>query len=134
MRAFLAIFLVLMIGNPICCCTFARMHGDCEVDTAELPSCCKARRDVSPADYPLEKEVPPAESCPCAKKVGIVASDKVFPPPIFPLRWIPAILVRTDYAGLDRYENVFRSGTSPVPDFLMVDSPPPRILYGVIRC
>jgi hypothetical protein len=129
MRAFLAIFLVMLIGNPVCCCAFARMHGDCEVEAARLPTCCQARRDGSP-----EKEVPPAESCPCAKKVGIVATDKVFPPSIVPLKWIPAIPVRTDYAGLDRHESGFRSGTSSPPAFLTVGSPPPRLLYGVFRC
>lgn len=134
MRAFLAIFLVLMIGNPLCCCAFARTQGCCEAEAVELSPCCQARLEVSPTGHVPEGEESPGKSCPCTAKVGIVAADKVVPPPHSQVKWIPEIPVQTDYAGLDAHELDFRGGASSVPAFLTVTPPPPRLLYGVFRC
>ena len=134
MRTLLAIFMVVLIGNPVCCCAFVPLHAESDVAKTDLPPCCQARlaAESDPDDTGGTEE--PSPKCPCAAKLGFLTADKVFAPAPLPVRWVPAIPVGTEVSAWLRGPR--RSpGAGPAPGALVaVPAPPPRILYGVFRC
>lgn len=134
MRAFFAIFLILLVGNPLCCCAVSFPSGDSRAEVASLPSCCQARLAGVPVEEEPAPEPSPGMPCPCTAKVGIIPVDKLVVPTAVPGIRIPAIPLQTVFASLDRREQICRflsSGSSVSPAAM---SPPPRLLYGVFRC
>ena len=134
MRALFALFLSMLIGNPVCCCAFTSPSGDSQAEAAMLPPCCQARLKGVPVEQKPAQEESPGMPCPCAVEVGVVSPDKVFVPTAPFLNWLPAIPVQTALVGPGRYGRNVRWLPSGVTTSFMVASPPPRLLYGVFRC
>jgi len=130
MRVVLAILMVVLIGNPVCCCVFAH-SGPIAV---EMPSCCQDRLSAMSASDPLEEEEVPTPACPCSKKIGIVSPDKAYLPVPLIQTWFPTIPVEIDFASLVPRLPDFQGKAVPPPASLLSESPPPRLLYGVFRC
>lgn len=135
MRALLAIFMVVLIGNPVCCCAFVSHHVERESVNADLPPCCQARLAAQAAEEGRRGgDESPSPACPCAAKLGFVTADKVFAP-VPPSAACPAPSSEwTDFAGpVPGIREAF--SPDPVPGIQPASlSPPPRILYGVFRC
>lgn len=132
MRALLAIFMVVLIGNPVCCCAFAMPEARPGA-AADLPPCCQARLDTGSTRDSGNEELPP--KCPCAAKLGIVAAEKVLAPPPLAVQEIPAPLATAERLRLHPENRpIFGSGPGAGPLFAEFRPPPPRLLYGVFRC
>lgn len=134
MRTLLAIFMVVLIGNPVCCCAFVPHQAESDVAQTDLPPCCQARlaAEADPGGTGGTEE--PSPKCPCAAKFGYLTADKVFAPALLPVPWVPAIPVGTEIAVWLRGPRA-SPGAVPAPGALVaVPAPPPRILYGVFRC
>lgn len=127
LRGPIAILMVMLIGNPVCCCAFA---GADDRSGEEAASCCQAGSG-SPA--PLEDEESPV-SCPCAKKAGVVAPDKLAVPAPAVLAWLPPLRANRDRCALP----VPSAAPVGLPEAsfrtLRAKAPPPRLLYGIFRC
>jgi len=125
-----AVFLVLLIGNPLCCCAAgAPRVADFPADS--LPSCCQAKLDQDSAP---ERDGRDSFPCPCTKFVGMVSGERGYFTTLAALDPFPALReARTDYR-ISRHDEVIagmiRSGP-PVSDLPFV---PFSILYGVFRC
>lgn len=134
MRALLAIFMVVLIGNPVCCCAFAMPDERPAAVSSDLPPCCQARLALGEATRDSDGKEEPSPKCPCAAKLGFVTAEKAFAPPPLPMKGIPAILATGECFGIDQDKlEVFEAG--PAPGAVITSSPPPpRILYGVFRC
>jgi len=132
-RGLIGLMMVLLIGNPFCCCAFA--HGSPAADSS-LPACCRAKLAEAAADSPKTpvsgEEVP--LTCPCLKEPGIVAASESLVPPaqistpapsfhFFGMAMLPAAkeMSRGHLLHPGRYG----------PD---ATAPPFRLLYGVFRC
>lgn len=132
-RGLIALTMVLLIGNPFCCCAFA--HGSPAADSS-LPACCRAKLAEAATDSP-NTPVPGGEvplTCPCLREPGIVATGELLlpvaqastpaPPPHFHgMAMLPAAreMSRGHLLHPGRYG----------PD---ATAPPFRLLYGVFRC
>lgn len=134
MRALFAIFMVVLIGNPVCCCAFDVPEERPEAIPSDLPSCCQARLAQRSDSRDSDEKEKPLPRCPCAAKLGFVTAEKAVAPPPLPVKGIPAILAAADSSGFDLGKRaVFEAGSAPgtvIPAF----PPPPRLLYGVFRC
>ena len=115
MRVVLAILMVVLIGNPVCCCVFAHSAPA----AAEKPTCCQERLPERGAPVPSEEEELPVAPCPCTKKIGIVSPDKAFLPAPVVETWLPAVPFQIDFASL----------VPRLPDFRGRAVPPPLSLF-----
>ncbi len=124
LRAIPALLMVLLIGNPVCCCAVAAPRAE------TAPSCCQ---ELAAEDGSAPAEAP-RHTCPCARKAGVVVADKLLVPPPVLLMPLPALL--PDGPGsLALVPSAASSLSSRI-------EPPPRaappvplhLLYGVFRC
>ncbi len=124
LRAIPALFMVLLIGNPVCCCTLAGTKEEAR------PACCQERAGGADST-PAEESLP---TCPCAKRMGAVVADKLLVPLPVLLAPLPSLLPNTErLIFLERcLAPVDSSWTKPPPGY---GSPEPfHVLYGVFRC
>lgn len=132
-RELIALVMVLLIGNPFCCCAFA--VDPAAVDSS-LPACCRAKLAEAAADSPKTPasgdEIP--LNCPCLKEPGIVATSELLLPmaqvatPASALHFQgTAMLPAAREPSRGRLLHPGRYG----PD---ATAPPFRLLYGVFRC
>jgi len=63
---FAALFMALLIGNPVCCCAMANLFVAEKDDSAPVHSCCMAGEDDNS---------PEPDSCPCLLDKEQVAPD-----------------------------------------------------------
>lgn len=134
MRALFAIFMVVLIGNPVCCCAFAMPEGRSEAAPSDLPPCCRARLAAREETQDSGGKEEPSPGCPCAVKLGFVSAEKAVAPPPQPVKEIPALLAAVQVFRLDSVDRTLY-GTGPGSRmFLVASQPPPRLLYGVFRC
>lgn len=134
-RFAIALLMVALIGNPVCCCAFAlcgipsKAVGEADESTA---SCCcsKSAEPCAPRDGSDEA---PDHACPCAKKTGATKTEPlVLPDPPsgaplpFPLAASPLSPPLPDPAP-------FRLSRFPAKDPPGVGVPF-RLLYAVFRC
>lgn len=126
LRASTAILLVLLIGNPICCCA-----TDLPAPT-EAHSCCQ--HAVSPGNVDEEPGEAPAPLCPCSKLRDIVVADKRIVPPPTLQSALPTLLT---WQGTGFVASVARPcpGENSRP-LSRVEAPPVSysLLYRVWRC
>ncbi len=132
-RGLTALMMVLLIGNPFCCCAFG--HGVTAQEEV-LPSCCRAKRDAASGTTdrdPASNEEAPL-SCLCRKAAGVIAHDEVLvpaarmiaPAPVFAFFGTDLLPLAARYS---RGHLLHPGRYGPV-----VTAPPLRVLYGVYRC
>ena len=133
-RGFTVLMMVLLIGNPFCCCAFA--HASSAADSA-LPACCRGKLDAgatgADAAVPGQNREAPL-NCPCLKEPGVVAASELLvpaaqistPAPSFHFHGM-AMLPAAKEMSRGHLLHPGRYG----PD---ATAPPLRLLYGVFRC
>lgn len=127
-RIITAAFLVLLIGNPFCCCAFITSSAS-KPSEVSLPPCCQATLDVAPAS---EEETP--LSCPCQKSPGLISQSDVLLPVAQVM--LPVSVVNSDESVIlpSARElsppHVLHPGRSGP----LAATPPFHLLYGVFRC
>lgn len=132
-RGLIALMMVLLIGNPFCCCAFAQ--GSPAADSS-LPACCRAKLAEAATDSPKTpvsgEEVP--LTCPCLKEPGIVATGELL---------LPVAQVSTPASALHFHGMaMLPAAREPSRGHLLhpgrygpdATAPPFRLLYGVFRC
>ena len=70
MNKFAALFMALLIGNPICCCAMANLFVAEKDDSAPVHSCCMTAENAEEND-----NSPEPDSCPCLLDKEQVAPD-----------------------------------------------------------
>ena len=65
-----ALFMALLIGNPMCCCAMANLFSAESNDSTPLHSCCMAAENAGEDD-----NSPEPDSCPCLLEKEQVAPD-----------------------------------------------------------
>jgi len=125
--------LVLLIGNPFCCCAFSHAMT---AEESPLPACCRAKLDAaapgSPTTPASEEESP--FSCHCEKAPGLVSQSELLLPPAQVTTPPPPMLF---------YVMARLPAAKSLPRAYLLDpgrfgprgvAPPFRLLYGVFRC
>ena len=127
MRGFIALLMVVLIGNPVCCCAFS---GEKVSTEEEVHSCCKALDDPA---APSDDDGSPA-NCPCSKKAGVVAPDKMaVPAPSLSLR-VPPMLAHDNFlSGIVNPSRSVKVLRCP-PRFSAATGPPLHLRYSVLLC
>jgi hypothetical protein len=127
--------MVVLIGNPVCCCAFAACGVRCEGATEltepkeALPPCCRAKAEQS---CPDSDEVP-SHSCPCAKKLGATPTEPLVVPE--PSAGAPLPAPRPDGSlSLHLPKADAFLALRPPDEADSGAAPPVRLLYGVFRC
>lgn len=134
MRALLAIFMVVLIGDPVCCCGIASSTLGTAKDDANLRPCCREHlRDPVPGDSAPGKEKLPVP-CPCSKKLGVVSPAVPSIPLPQSVYWKTIFWTQGDPVTWRSRARAFQGPGKPPPGELSVESPPTRILFGVFRC
>ena len=124
-RAVPALLMVLLIGNPICCCAVDAPQAEA------APTCCQEQAAHGVPAPPED----PRPVCPCARNTGVVVADKMLvPSPTAPLP-LPDLAPSAEGAlspHLFAAPSLASLRTEPPPG-----SGPPvplHVLYGVFRC
>ncbi len=132
-RGLIALMMVLLVGNPLCCCVFG--HG-VTAQEETLPSCCRAKLDAASSTSdrgPASSEEAPL-SCLCRKGAGVIAHDEVLRPaarliaplPVFAFYGTELLPPATRYS---RGQLLHPGRFGPV-----VTEPPLHVLFEVYRC
>lgn len=131
-RITLAFLLVVLIGNPVCCCALGHCAPSTEVRTdsdSPLPPCCRAKL----AEQCPDSEEAPEGPCPCRNNCLATGSEPIQAPgaPV----GVPLPSVRP----VESFH--FHAILPPLPHTMppteirsVAPAPPARILYGVFRC
>lgn len=129
-RGVLALFLALLIGNPICCCAFG-YPGGTDSAAAALPSCCKAKPGGSPQPDQRSEDSPP---CPCRKSPGVATGDEVYATVLFPSGLAPAARETGAAVMFSRPADAIGASIRSGPSGGYAPSASFQVLYGVFRC
>ena len=132
-RGLMVLLLMLLVGNPFCCCAFGHAMT---AEESSLPDCCRAKFDVAMTDSPAapvsEEDLP--VSCPCLKEPSVVAPSELLLPVSrvstpAPSRQVhgPALLPAAREMSREHLLHPGRYGPEAT-------APPFRLLYGVFRC
>lgn len=135
MRAFLALLMALLIGNPVCCCAVPLSGTDASPGPAEsLRPCCRERAaDLAESGDPLPASPAPTP-CPCVKKLNLLQLEKRGQMAAFVTDDLP---VAGDPVAVPAWPGSVREYFGPVlppPGYRPVESPPAWIRFGVFRC
>lgn len=134
MRAFLALMMALLIGNPVCCCAVPLSVSVSPVPAENLRPCCRERAaDLAKSGEPLPAAPVPAP-CPCVKKLNLLQLEKrgqmaAFVPGDLPVARGPVAVPAWPGSVREYYGPV-----QPPPGYPPVESPPAWIRFGVFRC
>jgi hypothetical protein len=129
----MALMMVLLIGNPFCCCAFS--HDSTAADSS-LPACCRAKLAEAAADSP-KTPVPGGEiplTCPCLKEPGIVAAGEL----LLPVAQVSTPAPPLYFHGMAMRPAARKPSWGQLPHSGRygpeATAPPFRLLYGVFRC
>ena len=129
-RGLIAVFLVFLIGNPMCCCALAACE---KADSAQalLPACCREKENQVP---PSGEHSDDSIACSCKKIQGVVSADRVYSALLFPIGLLPSIRESGTVFVFPAPSGVVEASTRSGPPGPSGAIAPFHILYGVFRC
>ncbi|MCB1206034.1 MAG: hypothetical protein KDN18_17365 [Verrucomicrobiae bacterium] len=134
MRVVLAWFMVVLIGDPVCCCVIHAKAAPPAVEKSDLPPCCRERLGDATGSVPEKEKDPASPACPCARKCGAVVSEKLALPLPTPRSWTGEIPEPSACPELFARSPDLLLLSLPPPEDPVSNFPPFRVCYGVFRC